>query len=159
MNHGGGVEDIRKSFAVTHCLDGFGHLLMHGCEELLLFLLNVLFCGLVEELDTLLHLLELLLTDLFDCIRHRRLLRLIVLILLLNLLVHRSQLVLVLGVDCIHLETHLFHLGHLCEEFLTVDVTEFLCAGKHRQSQQHCDNKFFHCYSCFVVYAVEIVNW
>ena len=117
---------------------------MHRSEQLLLLLLDILFCGLIEQLNTLLHLLQLLLTNLLDSLRHSSLLRLIVLYFLLELFVHRSQLVLVLTLDGIHFQFNLSYFRHLSKEFLRVDVTEFLSAGNNRQSQQNCNNKFFH---------------
>ena len=122
---------------------------MNRRKQFLLFLLDVLLCGLIEQLYTLLHLLQFLLTDLLDSVRHRSLLRLIVLVLLLDLFVHGSQLRLILGVDGVHLKFNLRHLRHLREQFLRVDVTEFLCAESHRSNQQKGNNKLFHC--CIVI--------
>ena len=144
MHHCSAVEDIRISVALTDCLDRLRHFLVNRRQQFLLFLLDILLCRLIEELDTLVHLLQFLLTNLLDSISHRSLLRLIVLHFLLDLLVHRSQLALILRLDSIHFGTYLCHLGHLREELLSVNVTEFLCAGKHWQSQQHCNNNLFH---------------
>ena len=129
---------------LTNGFDSFCHLLVHGREEFLLFTLDILLSGLIEELDALLHLLDFLLTDLFDSVRHGCLLSLVVLYFLLDFLVHGSQLVLVLTLDGIHLQLDLCYFGHLREEFLSTDVTKFLCAGDHRKSQHDCNNNLFH---------------
>ena len=117
---------------------------MYRGQEFLLLTLDVLLSSLIEKLNTLLHLLKLLLADLLDSISHSSLLCLVVLQFLLDLLLHRSQLAFVLRIYGIHFQFHLRYFRHLRKELLGVDVTEFLCAGNHRQSQQYCDNNLFH---------------
>ena len=146
MYHSLAVKDIGVVLFLTDSLDSLRQFLMHRGQQFLLFLLNILLGGLVEELDTLVHLLQFLLTDLFHSVSQSSLLSLIVLHFLLELLVHRSQLCFVLALDRIHFEFYLCHFRHLSKELLRVHMTEFLCAGEHRQNQHHCNNNFFHFY-------------